>query len=232
MIEWSLAPVSDRLLQRDIFDQISKLAQLDGEQLTQYAQCVFERTTLYFVSNGFDQERHRQKLYLHMVAAHWNLSFAAWKATSSYLEDITSLEGLTDHPWKLPDKENLPKSNEARERKSDTQTANFYLTYLSRREHTWERNRPPIEIEMEMFVRKYLAEAEKESNALTDCFYDFRGVNFALTKTDYRDAWLVMMLRGIAWFKSQNTSGRLTPVRSGGAIPSSLWDNQRSVWII
>jgi hypothetical protein len=85
---------------------------------------------------------------------------------------------------------------------------------------------------MEVFVRKYLEEAEKESNALTDYLCGFPGVNFALTKTDYRDAWLVMMLRGIAWFKSQNTSGRPTPVRSGGAIPSSLWDNQRPVWII
>jgi hypothetical protein len=129
----------------------------------------------------------------------------------------------------LPDKENLPKSNEAREGKSDTQTANVYLSY---REPTWERNRPPIEIEMEAFVRKYLEEAEKEFNAPTDYLSGFPGVNSALTKTDYRDARLVMILRGIAWFKSQNTGGRPTPVRSGGAIPSSLWDNQRPVWII
>jgi hypothetical protein len=117
-------------------------------------------------------------------------------------------------------------------KKSDTHAKNLYLSYLPYGEPTWERNKPQIEVEMEVFVRKYLAEAEKEYNARTDSFYSFRDVKFSLTKTDYRDAWLVMMLRGIAWFKSQNTSGRPTPVRSGGAIPSSLWDNQRPVWII
>ena len=47
----------------------------------------------------------------------------------------------------------------------------------------------------------------------------------------YHEAWLVLMLRGIAWFMSQNPMVH-TPVRTGGVIPSSFWDNQRPVWII
>ena len=229
-------------LEHDVWDQLSQLAKLlreeDDEQLTQYAQRIFERTTLYFVSSGFDQERHRQKLYLHMAAAHCNLSSAAWDATLIYLRDSTSKRGRRIvHPWKVDERYRM--TNKAEEGKSETQTQNFCIEIRTGHEHEksyrWTGQTAPFEVEVEVFARKYLEEAEKISGyGLPHALMEyFEGVNCCLEEGTCRDAWLVMMLRGIAWFLSQkNKKGQSTPVRNGGAIPSSLWDNQRPVWII
>jgi hypothetical protein len=166
---------------KDVADQMSKLAELDragdGEQLMQYTQHVFERTTLWFVSNGFDQERHRRKLYLHLVSAHCSASYMAWDALAS--------------------------RDRADALKDDIE--GYASEYLER--GTWR-------------ISRYLSNVG---------YYSV--LSPALQKL-CNEAWLVMMLRGIAWFKSQNVRTKLSPVKSGGAIPSSCWDNQRPIWII
>jgi hypothetical protein len=188
---------SSRGVFNDLSRQISRLAELadadDDEQLMQYTQQIFERTTLWFVSQGYDRDYLRQKLYLHLIAAHCNLSFRAWKATLRCLQDADVLSRADGKRLK------------------------------------WSGKSPSVEVETEVLARKYVEEARKYPGGLNDYFIDVKGYGYA----GHIEAWHVMMLRGSAWFLSQKRKrGKLTPVRSGGAIPSSLWDNQRPVWMI
>jgi len=167
---------------KNVSDQMSKLAELagegDGEQLMQYTQHVFERTTLWFVSRGFDLEHSRRKLYLHLVAAHCYTSYMAWDAFATW--DTDRADALKDDIGGYASK---------------------YLQYGP------------------SGISRYLSDVGVYSE-------------LSLDPKLYNEAWLVMMLRGIAWFKSQNVRTKLSPVKSGGAIPSSCWGNQRPVWII
>jgi hypothetical protein len=221
---------------QEISIQMSKLAQLtaggDDEKLTQYAQHVFERTTLYLVSRGLDQTHYRQKFYLHMIAAHCNLNLAAWKATLSYLRDPTFLERRIDHPWELHDQQDISKENKAEKGESDTQTRTVHLGRYERKTFKWEGNTPPLEIEVEVFARKYIEEVEKRPGARAEYLERVGSDDIWANQVIFSDAWPVMMLRGFAWFAAKNKRGKLTPARRGGAIPSSFWDNQRPVWII
>jgi len=102
---------------KDVVDPIHKLSRLAGadkdEQTMQCSRHIFERTTLWLVAHSFDQDYHRQRLYLHLIAAHCNLSFRAWKATLDCLRNPT-LGG--NHS------EDIPKSDKAQEEVSETQT--------------------------------------------------------------------------------------------------------------
>jgi hypothetical protein len=242
-----LDPYSESRSSREhshVLDQVSKLAKLiaedDDEQSTQYAQRIFERTTIYLISNGFGKEHHGQKLYLHLVAAHCGLSSSAWETTLSYLRNPKILRKETKNGWELhyeqvevsiPYGQDLPK--EAEEGERDNKAKTFYLNRTGE-VFSWQGEPAPFEVEAEVFARKYLQEAEKIFNyRMPDALMEyFRGVNCRMEKETCRDAWLVMMLRGIAWFAVKNKRGKLAPARSGSAIPSSLWDNQRPVWMI
>jgi hypothetical protein len=69
----------------DVCRQMSNLADLaaagENERAMQYTRRILERTTLWFVSHGFDQRYYRQKLYLHLIAAHCYLSLRAWEGS-------------------------------------------------------------------------------------------------------------------------------------------------------
>jgi hypothetical protein len=194
-----------------VFDQISKLATLiaddDAEQLLHYTQHVFERTTLWFVSHIFGNKIYRQKLYLHLVAAHCTLSHTAWKATLSCLRTPRVPEEMIG-------------------RDDDDETRTWYVEVDGKRCY-WRGKTPTVEVETEVLAREYLQEVKKGG---LEAY--FQAVGMGHIHQVFVNPWLVMMLRGIAWFTSQNTEGTLAPARSGGAIPSSLWDNQRPVWII
>jgi hypothetical protein len=216
----------------DISDQMSKLAKLagadDDTQMIQYAQRVFERTTLWFVSHEFDREYHRQKLYLHLIAAHRSVSFTAWKTTLSYLRNPGLSERENDTSRAFYDKKDSLGNDKAGERDSDTRTR--FIEVFGHR-FTWEGGNPPVEVESRVFTRIFLEEVK--TGGLKE-YFDFVGL-FSEGMRDpllIREAWFVMILRGITWFKSQNAMGRPKPFRNGGAIPSSCWDNQGPVWMI
>jgi hypothetical protein len=233
---------------KHVFDQGSKLFKLiglnDSEQMVQYTRRVFDSTTLWFVSKGFSQHPQNSyglKPYLYLVKAHCNLSFKAWKATLRSLQNsaIRERKKVSSQAVRDRDSEDPPSSDEAGE--EDHGIRNWIIE-VDGFSYGWEGkwDTPTARLKETVFARKYLQEVMKVPSALTEylgnvdmrsvfqpsgSFFDEDFENF------YHEAWLVLMLRGIAWFMSQNPMVH-TPVRTGGVIPSSFWDNQRPVWII
>jgi hypothetical protein len=192
----------DGAVARDIFAQMSELAKLAcvdrDKQMIQYTQRVYERTTLWFVSHGFDQKHIRQKIYLHLVATHCRLSFRA------YVERRTS-RSTEKGPLKSLDLREIAKIS--LESMREGSLAGLNGRGLNKRG-----------------LNGYLESLGLYKLSLP-ADYSTRG-------QFNKDAWLVMMLRGIAWFMSQKARGTMTSASTGGAIPSSCWDNQKPVWII
>jgi hypothetical protein len=215
----------------NVFDDISrqiygliKLAHADDdEQFMQYIQQIFERTTLWLVLKGYDRDYLRQKLYLHLIAAHCNLSFRAWKATLRLLRD----------PFVSPradgDEENITKGSKTGEADNDYRTRRVNV---EGKVFYWSGNSPPVEVETEVLARMYMEGSQKDPGGLHDYLSGLHEGDLYMFH-DHIEAWHVMMLRGTAWFMSQKRRrGKSTTSSSGGAIPSSLWANQRPVWMI
>jgi hypothetical protein len=157
-----------------------------------------------------------------MVAAHCNVSFAAWKATWNCLRNPT-LEDYSSY-----DDRYFPKS-----KKPDGETGTWYVK-VDGQFIKWQGKSPTFEAEASVLARMYLEEGQQDHGAFFE-YLDGADLSHSGRFHDgrpYQDAWLVMMLRGITWFMSQKHSGKTRPVRRGAAIPSSRWDNQRPVWII
>jgi hypothetical protein len=97
---------------------------------------------------------------------------------------------------------------------------------------------PTTRIDVEALGKEYIPVFTRTEPRGDVTFFESMNLHMRLPdgcgsdSTFYEDAWLVMMLRGIAWFMLKKKRERLAPVGSGGAIPSSCWDNQRPVWII